>query len=255
MSTAGILTFLTDFGLGDHYVAVMKAVALQRAPGLTLVDITHDVPPQDIARAAFVLAEAAPWFPAGTVHAVVVDPGVGTERRPLVALVDDQIVLAPDNGVIGGLWARGSVRRAWRLDAPGLGLSQRSATFDGRDLFAPAAASVASALVRPEDCGPSIEPLLLSQPLSQIDDEQAIGRVQTVDGFGNLVSDLRALPGAPAVTIQGCAVRWVRTYGDGHEGEIVALYGSGGWLEIACVNGSAAESLGLGVGAKVSARW
>lgn len=253
---SGILTLLTDFGVRDHYVAAMKAVVLRRAPGITLVDITHEVPPQDVQRAAFVLAEAAPWFPRQTVHVAVVDPGVGTSRSGLVARIDAQIVVAPDNGLIAALWAQGADRQAWRLQAPGLGLPERSATFEGRDLFAPTGASLAAGRVRPEDCGPPIEPLQIDRATARVEASRAHGRVQTVDGFGNLVSNLRGLPaGALRVEIDGCAVRWVRTYGDADEGELVALTGSGGWLEIACVNGSAVAILGRGVGASVVARW
>lgn len=252
----GTLTFLTDFGTSDHYVAAMKGVALGRAPGLQLVDISHDVPPQDVVRAAFVLAEAAPWFPPGSVHVVVVDPGVGTARRSLVARVDGQLVVAPDNGVVSTLWRRGTDRAAWALEAAGLGLESRSATFHGRDLFAPAGASLAAGRVQAEDCGPAITPLLLDQPPPRVDEHGVRGRVQTVDRFGNLVSDLRDLPeGSSSVTIDGRPVPFVRTYGDASEGEIVALYGSGGWLEVACVNGSAAARLSLGVGAAVEVRW
>jgi S-adenosyl-L-methionine hydrolase (adenosine-forming) len=255
VSPSGILTFLTDFGVIDHYVAVMKAVALGRSPALTLVDITHAVPPQCIQRASFVLAEAAPWFPPGTVHVVVVDPGVGTDRRPLVARLDDQIVVAPDNGIVGLLWSRSRRRQAWTLEAD-LGLPERSSTFDGRDLFSPAGASLAAGLVAPEDCGASIEPLLGSQIAPRISDGLAIGRVQGVDRFGNLISDLRGLPsGLREVSIDDRAVPFVATYGDADAGALVALIGSSGWLEFACVQGDAAALLGAGVGAKVTVRF
>jgi S-adenosylmethionine hydrolase len=253
---AALLTFLTDFGLRDHYVAVMKAAALGRAPDLGIVDISHDVPPQDVERGAFLLAEAAPWFPVGTVHVVVVDPGVGTARRGLVARVDGQVVVAPDNGVITALWARATEKEAWDLSAPGLGLPHRSATFHGRDLFAPVGASLAVGALRPEDCGAPIEPSLRPAPEPRLEPLRAVGRVQTIDGYGTLVSDLRDLPvEAPRIELGGRAVPWVRTYGEAADGALVALIGSGGWVEIARVNGSAAEALGLGVGAAVTASW
>ncbi len=256
MTAPALLTLLSDFGLSDHYVAVMKAVALSRSPRLQIVDVSHDVPPQDVARAGFVLAEAAPWFPPGTVHVAVVDPGVGTARRGLVAALDGQVVVAPDNGLITMLWGRSTARQAWELDRDRLGLPARSATFDGRDLFAPVGASLASGALRPEDCGPAMEPSLVTAPPALVEAGRARGRIQTIDRFGNLVSDLRDLgTEGPAVQIDGCPVRWVRAYGEADDGELVALIGSGGWLEVACVNGSAAAALGLGLGAEVTATW
>ena len=160
MAHSGTLTLLTDFGWRDAYVGAMKGVILRRAPDIRIVDLTHEIPPQDIDRAGFVLAEAAPWYPANTVHVVVVDPGVGTQRHPLVARVGDQIVVAPDNGVIAQLAARTGDCRAWALEDPRLALPELSHTFHGRDLFAPTGALLASGQITPEECGPEISPLL-----------------------------------------------------------------------------------------------
>ncbi len=258
MTPSGILTLLTDFGTSDHYVAAMKGVVLSRAPGLTLVDISHHVPAQDVARASWLLAEGAPWFPPGTVHVVVVDPGVGSARRPLVARVGDQVVVGPDNGFLT-LLARGRALQAWELAAPELGLDSRSATFHGRDLFAPAGALLASGAVRPEDCGPAIEPELLDLPAPRIGEHSARAVVVTVDHFGNLITDLPGslLPDQPLrITIEGRRVDgFVRTYSDAAPGQIVALIGSGGWLEVAAAQGDAAQDLGIGVGAGVLVSW
>ncbi|MDP6932909.1 MAG: SAM-dependent chlorinase/fluorinase, partial [Myxococcota bacterium] len=119
---SGILTFLTDFGRSDAYVAAMKGVALQRAPELRLVDISHEVPPQDVHRASYLLSEAAPWFPPGTVHVVVVDPGVGTDRKSIVAVLDDQLIVTPDNGTVSRLFASSQHRACFELTHPDLGL-------------------------------------------------------------------------------------------------------------------------------------
>jgi len=259
MTPSGILTLLTDFGTADHYVAAMKGVALGRAPDLTLVDITHEVPPQDVARAGFVLAEAAPWFPPGTVHVVVVDPGVGTDRRALVARVAKQWVVAPDNAVIARLVARHGLDGCWSLDAPQLGLPQRSSTFHGRDLFAPAGALLAAGRIAPARCGPAIEPLLPAIPRPRINGSDAAGTVVTADRFGNLITDLHrdALPTAGPfdVTVAGTVAPWVQTYGEAADGAVVSLFGSSGWLEVARVGGSAKASLGVGAGAAVRLRW
>ncbi len=254
MTTSATLTFLTDFGLVDHYVAAMKAVALARAPGIHLIDITHAVPPQDVARGAFVLAESAPWFPPGTVHVAVVDPGVGTARRAIVARIDEQIVVAPDNGVVGQLWGRGTSREAWAIEAD-LGLPERSATFEGRDLFAPVGAMLASGAVEPAAVGPAVEPELGGFREPTLRKDGAEGRVQAVDGFGNLISDLRGIPTPGRVSVDGRAVPFVRTYGAAREGDLVALFGSSGWLEVARVNGDASEALGVGVDASIKAAW
>jgi S-adenosylmethionine hydrolase len=259
MKPSGILTLLTDFGMVDHYVAAMKGVVLSRGPSIHIIDVTHDVPPQDVVRGGFVLAEAAPWFPPGTVHVGVVDPGVGTARRALVAQVAEQWIVAPDNGLIAPLVARHGLDGCWALAAPELGLDRRSSTFHGRDLFAPAGALLAAGRIAPADCGPAIEPLLPSVPPPRIGKSIASGTVATADRFGNLVTDLHRddLPhdGPYRVTVAGADAPWVRTYGEAEEGSIVSLFGSSGWLEVAQVGGSAAATLGLSSGAAVSVAW
>lgn len=257
MHANGILTFLTDFGTADAYVAAMKGVALSRAPNLRLIDLSHEVPVRDIQRGAYVLAEAAPWFPAGTVHVVVVDPGVGTPRRGLVAVLDDQIIVGPDNGLISRLYNGSERREVYELARADLGALHRSMTFHGRDLFAPAGAMVASGKVRPEDCGPAIDPVLIADPQPRRVGEVLWGEVLTVDHFGNLVTNIWAedLPTAPLIRIAGQPVEaFVRTYRERPAGTLVALVGSGGLLEVAVVDGNAAEKLALGVGATIELR-
>lgn len=233
----------------------MKGVILRRAPKLTLVDVTHDVPPQDVPRASWLLARTAPWFPPGTVHVVVVDPGVGTARRALVATLGDQIVVAPDNGVIARLAAASRSVQAWELAAPGLGLQQRSATFHGRDLFAPAGALLASGRIAPAECGDPITPVLPDIVGPTVQGGQARGLVVAVDRFGNLVTDLHRdlLPGPPRrVSLDEQPIeRVVETYGEARAGELVALFGSDDFLEISVVDGDAAQRLGVSTGATV----
>jgi len=232
----------------------MKGVALRRAPGLQLIDITHAVPAQDVARGAFLLAEAAPWFPPGTVHVVVIDPGVGTARRGLVARCRDQIIIAPDNGLVTLLADRIGSLQAWELAHPALALPRMSATFHGRDLFTPAGALVASGVLAPAECGPEITPIRLDIAPVTRSAGAVIGAVQSVDHFGNLISNIPggALVDGGRVEIDSRVIGpLVETYGAAPDGAIVALVGSSDWLEVACVGGSATQRLGLGVGAEV----
>ena len=257
--TIPLLTLLTDFGSEDAYVGAMKGVILARAPHTRIVDLTHQIPHQDIHRAAFVLAEAAPWYPPGTVHVVVVDPGVGTSRRTLAATLDRQIVVAPDNGVISRLWQAACERNAWELASPSLGLPRRSATFHGRDLFAPVGASLAAGELRASDCGDPISPILLPPAIPTITRGRVEGVIITQDHFGNLISCIRRsdLPEGPLqVSVDERAVdRWVETYGAAAPGALVALFGSSNYLEVAAVNGDAARRLSVGVGARITVTW
>lgn len=257
MKPSRILTFLTDFGGVDAYVAAMKGVALGRDPGLTLVDISHEVPPQDVARGAYLLAEAVPWFPAGTAHVAVVDPGVGTARRAIVAVLDEQVVVAPDNGLISRLYLAASERVVYEIVRADLGLPHRSMTFHGRDLFAPVGAMLASGALLPADCGPPIEPVLARERAPVREGDRLRGEVITADRFGNLITNIAgsALGPAPAVSVAGRPVdAFIRTYGERPRGSLVALVGSGGLLEIAVVEGNAAQALRLGPGALVEVR-
>jgi S-adenosylmethionine hydrolase len=257
---ATVVTLLSDFGMADAYVAAMKGVILRIATGATVVDITHEVPPQDVTRGALVLADAAPWYPAGTVHVAVVDPGVGTERRAIVARVDDQIFVAPDNGLLGLVWSRGARRACHVVTRDDLGLPSRSATFHGRDLFAPVGAALAAGRVAVEEVGEAAEPMPLALPEPVVEDSSVTGVVLTADHFGNLVTCIegRLVPRDRAsvrVELGGATARLVRTYGEAVPGELVALVGSTGLLELAVAKGSAARALGAGCGAPVCVRW
>ena len=149
-----IVTLTTDFGLADHYVGTMKGVILSRCPGAQLVDISHEIPPFSIFSAAYTIDQAALYFPPGTVHLIVVDPGVGTPRRALCAEALGHLFVAPDNGVLSLVAARDANLRARELTNRELWLRTPSATFHGRDIFAPAAAALASGSARFEDVGP-----------------------------------------------------------------------------------------------------
>jgi len=248
-AAAGVVTLLTDFGTRDPFVGVMKGVLLAFEPSLRIVDLTHEVPPQNVAAGAFWLARSFAYFPEGTVHVAVVDPGVGTARRALALAASGHYFVGPDNGSFSSLLPQASevrcidrafVRRELTARLP---LARGdSATFHGRDVFAPAAAWIARG-GRHADLGPPVTDSPVVLPPSP-------PRVEIVDHFGNLITsvDWHAERGDPGVHIRGRRLRWVRTYGDAEPGECVALLGSFGTVEIAVRDGSAARELGVAPG-------
>lgn len=258
-----IVTLTTDFGVGSPYVAVMKGVMLGINPRATIVDITHGVPPQDVRQGAIVLAETTPWFPPGTLHVAVVDPGVGSARRILYAELGEQRYIAPDNGLLSRLAAGGPVVRMISLEAPAFWLPQVSATFHGRDVMAPAAARLSLGL-DPDRLGPRTDHLVeLTWPEVVILPRRLEGSVQAIDSFGNLISDitekmLADVPRDESVRI-ACdeheTLGIFRTYSDQPPATLVAVIGSSGQLELAIVGDSAAAMLGIPVGAPVVVSW
>lgn len=246
---------LTDFGLQDAYVGQMKAVLLARAPGCAMVDLTHGVEAQDVVGGARVIDEALPYLPRPAVILAVVDPGVGTDRRPIAVRWGDLTGVGPDNGLLAALFDQpGAVVHA--IDPRGVGAEAMSSTFHGRDLFAPVAAFLASGGAV-EDVGPVVDdPVALdTYPGPTFTMDGWVGRVQDVDRFGNLITDLgRPHFGGGDVAVElpdGTRPALVDTYGQAEEGQLCALLGSGGWLEIAVNGGSAADSTGLGRDAEV----
>lgn len=261
MRTGGIVTLLTDFGPGI-YSAAMKGVILSGAPGVTVVDICHIVSPQNIREAAFVLKAVAPTFPAGTVHCVVVDPGVGTERRIVLAEADAYTYLAPDNGVAWPALAGASRVRAFSVENEAYFRKPVSRTFHGRDIFAPVAAAVAAG-ERIDAFGPSLEAAsLLRCPLSEPHQtaDEVEGEIVFIDSFGNLVTNITeaqlgalGTPAELAVSFHGRQLRGIiETYGDARVGEVLALVGSLGFLEIAVACGSAAQRFPASQGDRVT---
>jgi hypothetical protein len=254
---ASIITLLTDFGTRDAYVAAMKGVILGLNPQAVLVDLTHEVPPQDILAGAFILAEAAPYFPEGAIHLAVVDPGVGTGRRGLAARARGRFWVGPDNGLLSLALGGAPEATIVSLTNPACFRPEVSATFHGRDIFAPVAAhlSLGVDLAR---LGPIIrDPVALPIAEPVFTPAEARGEIIYVDRFGNLVSNL---PGRQLATwLAGRDFRLrvgpltisqlSRTYSEVAAGECLVLIGSHGFLEIACNRESAARRLGLGVGA------
>ena len=257
---ATIVTLTTDFGTRDPYAAAVKGVLLAGCPGASVVDLSHEIGPQDVVEGALFLAQAAPWFPAGSVHLAVVDPGVGTARRPIAARAGAHLFVAPDNGLLSLALRRLPLEEARVIDPTRLDRSaEESATFHARDIFAPAAAALACG--RPlADLGPEAGSLL---PLGLPEPQQLAGVVRGeiihVDRFGNLVSNIDegALGGrgCSRVEIGGRRIGPLRrVYGDAEPGGLLALWNSAGLLEVAVREGSAAAALGAGRGARITAR-
>jgi hypothetical protein len=259
-----LVTFTSDFGLDDWFVGVVHGVIVERCPDARVVDITHAIPPGDIQRAVFVLGAAARDFPAGTVHLVVVDPGVGTARAPIAIRAHGQYFVGPDNGVLESALADPAAEvRMLRNDA----LFRRpvSDTFHGRDVFAPVAAALAHGLAFAE-VGPLMQGATRHvAPRPQRRNGELHGVIMFVDRFGNLITNLvpadleATFPATPPGQLEfvagGRHVRGLhQTYGDAPLGEIVALEGSSGRLEIAQVGGSASHRLGLTVGDEIHVR-
>jgi hypothetical protein len=250
-----IITLLSDFGLSDVYVGVMKGVIAQINPALTVVDLTHQIPPQNIAAARFSLMNAYPYFPTGTVHIAVVDPGVGSHRRGIALQLDTGFLVGPDNGLFSGVLNQNPVVEAveltnpkyWRTPTP-------STTFHGRDIFASAGAHLASG-VPLEQLGEVIDPETLVQltiPEQTPTASGVAGCIQYIDHFGNLITNIPAadvqgktwsvaVGDSPTETLRERIIPGSQTYSNQPLGEVVALVGSHGWVEIA-VNGGSAQS-------------
>ena len=279
------IVLTTDFGLSDAFVGVMKGVILNINPHATIVDLTHDIGPQDLRQGSFVLGVNHTYFPVGTIHVAVVDPGVGTDRRAIVLETPSAIFVAPDNGLLsqvvqgfmesdhqleGGHETAGLPPhlKAYELTNVQYRLNPVSNTFHGRDIFSPAAAHL-SLGVGPEEMGPRVFRMVyrpLPKPTGQ--EQSVVGEVIYVDRFGNLVTNISSAsmvshdldPSSVRVYISGRQIQGLsRTFHDTipgvtlqHDGlPIVALIGSNGYLEVAVRDGNAAEALGIGVGAQV----
>ena len=258
----GLITLTTDFGLREPFVGIMKGVMLAHAADLRFVDMAHEVSAFQPIEAGFWLSRALRYFPAGTLHVAVVDPGVGTPRDLVVALSGDQALLAPDNGLLAPLAARGKIDRIIRVENTRLvkfGVSDVSATFHGRDIFAPLAAAIAANRCNPVDLGTEVSALNTGGwPRTQPRADGGIeGVIVAVDRFGNLISNIDAPSvvalAQPTAAIGGLLLPLRRTYGDANAGEYLGLINSFEVLEVARARGNAAQGLNLGVGAPISA--
>ena len=259
MADRPIITLLTDFGTADAFVGVMKGVILGMAPQVHLVDLTHEVPPQAVAVAAFLLEAAWREFPPGTIHLVVVDPGVGSSRRALAAAGPHGRFVAPDNGVLSPIVQAGEVTALHALTRSEFFRQPVSRTFHGRDIFAPVAAHLANGVSLAALGPPVTDPVRLDLPRPEpLPGDGAAGQVLHVDRFGNLITNLpQALfapgRGVPVVAVAGQRIRGLAdSYGAVPAGQPGAIVGSTGTLEIFVPGGSAAAALGASRGAAVT---
>ncbi|MEO1145879.1 MAG: SAM-dependent chlorinase/fluorinase [Cyanobacteria bacterium J06638_22] len=242
------LTLLTDFGLQDAYVGVMKGVIAAINPEANVVDLTHQIPPQDIAAARFNLLNSLPYFPQDTVHVVVVDPGVGGSRRAIALQTPRHFFVGPDNGVFSGVVAQEPVLAAIELTNPNYWRTpEPSTTFHGRDIFAAVGAHLTLGVAL-EDLGTAIASDSLVQlplPPCQSKDKMLKGCIQYIDHFGNLITNIPAeiLPATWHLTIGDVTLPGQTTYTAVPSGDLVALIGSHGWVEVAVNEGNAGDRL------------
>ena len=258
MANPSLITLTTDFGTSSPYSAVMKGVILSINPDATIVDLTHSIRPQDIHHANYFIKTAASHFPPCSIHVCVVDPGVGSERTPLYLEANDQRFVGPDNGIFTGVIRKANKQVvARRLADHRYWLPRVSNTFHGRDIFAPVAAHLSLGL-DPSLLGPEHHsPIELPSCSAVTFGKRWQGVVQFVDDFGNLITNipackLKQLPQKVSVAgAPGGILRWVSTYSEAATGELVSLFSSDGYFEIAEVNGNASKRLGVTTGAVV----
>ena len=241
-----MITLLTDFGTADYFVGAVKGAILSVNPAAVIVDITHEIPPQDIAAGAFTLLAAYKTFPAGTIHVAVVDPGVGSTRRPIIVSVNEQFFVGPDNGLFSYIYDREPSHKTFHVTADRFFRPSVSSTFHGRDIFAPVAAALSNGVV-PEEFGPEINDQVrlpsLETPL----------RIIHIDRFGNCVTNITRDLSPREIVVKGRTISEFRQfYGDGDDQSLFAIWGSAGFLEISVNGGSAAKVLGAKRGDEVS---
>lgn len=240
-----VITLLTDFGMADYFVGAVKGAILSVNPRAVIVDITHEIPPQDIGAGAFTLLAAYQTFPAGTVHVGVVDPGVGSERRPIILSANEQFFVGPDNGLFSYIYDREPSHRIVHVTSDRYFRPDPSTTFHGRDVFAPVAAALSNGVAL-EEFGAEIDDAVrlpsLETPL----------RIIHIDRFGNCVTNITR--GADkSLVINGQTIsEFRRFYGEGDDESLFAIRGSAGFLEISVNGGSAAKILGARRGDEIS---
>ena len=262
MKPSPIITLLTDFGTRDPYVASMKGTILKICVEAKIVDISHEVPKFDIKHAAFLLMQTTEYFPEGTIHVVVVDPGVGTNRRRILIETEKSFFIGPDNGVLIPAAEREGISQIIEIKSTNYMLSEISKTFEGRDVFAPVAAHLASGTPLESFGNPIKNEVKHPFPSPNVSKGGISGEVIHIDGFGNLITNMSKkqlgakdieFGDAIAVSIDDRTheIPFLRTYGASSKGEYLAIIGSSGFLEISINQGNAADDLGVGVGAKI----
>jgi S-adenosylmethionine hydrolase len=241
-----VITLLTDFGTADYYVGAVKGAILSVNPSAVVVDITHEIPPQDIETGAFTLLAAYKTFPAGAIHVAVVDPGVGSTRRPVIVSANEQFFVGPDNGLFTYIYDREPSHRIFHVTSDRYFRSSVSTTFHGRDIFAPVAAALSNG-VDVEEFGAEIKDEVrlpsLETPL----------RIIHIDRFGNCVTNITRDRMRGSLVVNGRTISEFREfYGEGDNESLFAIWGSAGFLEISVNGGSAAKVLGVKRGDEVS---
>ena len=245
-----VITLLTDFGTADYFVGAVKGAILSVNPLAIIADITHEIPPQDVAAGAFTLLAAYKTFPAGTIHVAVVDPGVGSARRPIIVSTNEQFFVGPDNGIFTYIYDREPSHQTFHVTSDRYFRPSPSNTFHGRDIFAPVAAALSKG-VAVEDFG------------VEINDEVRLPSLETplriihIDRFGNCVTNITRdqLGAEESIEINGRTIsEFRRFYGEGSETSLFAIWGSAGFLEISVNGGSAAKELGAKRGDEVVVR-
>jgi len=255
-----ILTLITDFGERDEYAGVMKGVILGLNPSCQVVDVTHQIFPQDITGASLILGNVYPYFPQGTIHVVVVDPGVGSSRRPIVLSADGHLFVGPDNGVFTTVYLKEGKNRTCELTNSKYFLTPISSTFQGRDVFAPVAAHLSLGL-DPRELGKEIyDPTTHPDFAPEVSRKQIRGKIIHIDRFGNLITNISRKVFISFTHNKNFAIRVAYlvvnrifdAYYEGKEGELLALFGSSDWLEISMKNGSAKDLLKVEQGGEVT---
>ncbi len=255
-----LITLTTDYGTSDVFVAVMKGVILSINPEANILDITHEVLPHDILDGALAIGNAYRYFPPKTVHVVVVDPGVGTERRPILVAADQHYLIAPDNGVLSSVYDQSESLHVWNLISEHYFRQPLSKTFHGRDVFAPVAAWLTKSWQTSSFGEPITDFVRFTMPKVKVEGASAKGVVLRADHFGNLITNitpenvpgLLTANGNLSVTVgQAKITKMVQTFAEGVAGEPVVLIGSSGYLEISVNRGNAAKTVGAGRGAEV----
>jgi S-adenosylmethionine hydrolase len=255
MSASGVITLLTDFGEQDPFVGVMKGVILARNPAARLVDLTHQIEPQCVAAGAFWLGEAFGYFPPGTTHVAVVDPGVGSQRAALVVEALGHLFVGPDNGIFERVTARAGSVRSFHVDFARAGLHDVSRTFHGRDVFAPVAAELSRGVAPDALAVPGPVTATALVPVPRWSGEELLGEVIVVDRFGNLVTNLTPSdwPAAtrPAVWCGAQKLQLFGTFAELPPDGAGAIVGSFGYVELCARNASAKQRLGAQRGSPV----
>jgi S-adenosylmethionine hydrolase len=259
MASGRIITLTTDFGYKDPFVGEMKGIVLTINPDVSIVDVTHDIDPQDVEQGAFIIGTSCRYFPIGTVHVAVVDPGVGSERRAIIVEADGSYYVGPDNGIFSYIISSSKSLKAVHITEEKYMLSKDSPTFQGRDLFAPVAAWLSKGLSI-ESFGPAIADIKRFEiPSPIIEKAKITGSVIYIDRFGNAITNIRkddisSFGEHLKVEVKGEDVRFLKYYAQADVGALACLVNSSGHLEIFVNRGSAAREFDISKGEKVIVR-